>query len=130
MRVRLWIQQRHELPCASRKFQGIGCAMIGGEGDRVSNWTSSGVFGERCVEWRKLLEEEMLMGSITICVSQGDGDDVGILGIVMNLGKFGGEGVFVSSWVVKFYKTIVLVDMNVDFWSFGDLEMVSSSGGP
>ncbi|GJR29590.1 hypothetical protein Tco_1105822 [Tanacetum coccineum] len=32
MRVRLWIQQRHELPCASRKFQGIGCAMIGGEG--------------------------------------------------------------------------------------------------
>ncbi|GJZ22260.1 putative reverse transcriptase domain-containing protein [Tanacetum coccineum] len=47
MRVRLWIQQRHELPCASRKFQGIGCAMIGGEGDGVSNWTSSGVFGER-----------------------------------------------------------------------------------
>ncbi|GJV73427.1 hypothetical protein Tco_1493422 [Tanacetum coccineum] len=31
MRVRLWIQQRHELPCASRKLQGIGCAMIGGE---------------------------------------------------------------------------------------------------
>ncbi|GJQ93490.1 hypothetical protein Tco_0004629 [Tanacetum coccineum] len=53
MRVRLWIQQRHELPCASRKFQGIGCAMIGGEGDGVSNWTSSGVFGERalCVSW-------------------------------------------------------------------------------
>ncbi|GJS89772.1 hypothetical protein Tco_0772408 [Tanacetum coccineum] len=73
MRVRLWIQQRHELPCASRKFQGIGCAMIGGEGDGVSNWTSSGVFGERVrgplmhylelevVE--KLLEEEMLMSS-------------------------------------------------------------------
>ncbi|GJW32104.1 hypothetical protein Tco_0052136 [Tanacetum coccineum] len=58
MRVRLWIQQRHELPCASRKFQGIGCAMIGGEGDGVSNWTSSGVFGER-----------------------GDVDDVGDLGI-------------------------------------------------
>ncbi|GJX68426.1 hypothetical protein Tco_0304153 [Tanacetum coccineum] len=47
MRVRLWIQQRHELPCASRKFQGIRCAMIGGEGDGVSNWTSSRVFGER-----------------------------------------------------------------------------------
>ncbi|GJR91294.1 hypothetical protein Tco_0215305 [Tanacetum coccineum] len=31
MRVWLWIQQRHELPCASRKFQGIRCAMIGGE---------------------------------------------------------------------------------------------------
>ncbi|GKA80130.1 hypothetical protein Tco_0786726 [Tanacetum coccineum] len=50
MRVRLWIQQRHELPCASRKFQGIGCAMIGGEGD-----------GLEVVE--KLLEEEMLMGA-------------------------------------------------------------------
>ncbi|GJZ52956.1 hypothetical protein Tco_0607841 [Tanacetum coccineum] len=31
MRVRLWIQQRHELSCAARKFQGIGCAMMGGE---------------------------------------------------------------------------------------------------
>ncbi|GKE85737.1 hypothetical protein Tco_1559479 [Tanacetum coccineum] len=31
MRVRLWIQQRHESPCASSKFQGIGCPMIGGE---------------------------------------------------------------------------------------------------
>ncbi|GJY62197.1 hypothetical protein Tco_0462854 [Tanacetum coccineum] len=47
MRVRLWIQQRHEFTCALRKFQGIGCTMIGGEGDGVSNWTSSGVFGER-----------------------------------------------------------------------------------
>ncbi|GJU47460.1 hypothetical protein Tco_1204726 [Tanacetum coccineum] len=67
MRVRLWIQQRHELPCASRKFQGIGCAMIGGEGDGVSNWTSSGVFGER-----------------------GDVDDVGDLGIWKNDGYYNG----------------------------------------
>ncbi|GJT60199.1 hypothetical protein Tco_1003732 [Tanacetum coccineum] len=70
MRVRLWIQQRHELPCASRKFQGIGCAMIGGEGDGVSNWTSSGVFGERGA-----------LGAL--------GDEFGSLG----------DGVFVSSWV-------------------------------
>ncbi|GJV49027.1 hypothetical protein Tco_1439239 [Tanacetum coccineum] len=44
MRVRLWIQQRHELPCALRKFQGMGCAMIGGEGDG-DKLESSGVFG-------------------------------------------------------------------------------------
>ncbi|GJW10192.1 hypothetical protein Tco_1576019 [Tanacetum coccineum] len=50
MRVRLWIQQRHKSPCASSKFQGIGCLMIGGEGD-----------GLEVVE--KLLEEEMLVGS-------------------------------------------------------------------
>ncbi|GJX98713.1 hypothetical protein Tco_0355732, partial [Tanacetum coccineum] len=73
MRVRLWIQQRHELPCASRKFQGIGCAMIGGEGDGVSNWTSSGVFGERV--------RVMVQGAL--------GDEFGSLG----------DGVFVSSWV-------------------------------
>ncbi|GKF45480.1 hypothetical protein Tco_0132032, partial [Tanacetum coccineum] len=57
MRVRLWIQQRHELPCASRKFQGIGCAMIGGEGDGVSNWTSSG--GHECV-WLLMMSEAIL----------------------------------------------------------------------
>ncbi|GKA15123.1 hypothetical protein Tco_0694870 [Tanacetum coccineum] len=33
MRVRLWTQQRHESPCASSKFQGMGCPMMGGESD-------------------------------------------------------------------------------------------------
>ncbi|GJW53084.1 hypothetical protein Tco_0097169 [Tanacetum coccineum] len=47
MRVRLRIQQRHELPCASSKFQGIGCSMICDELEVVE----------------KLLEEEMLVGS-------------------------------------------------------------------
>ncbi|GJS64658.1 hypothetical protein Tco_0679222 [Tanacetum coccineum] len=32
MRVRLWIQQRHESPCAL-SFQGMGCLMMGGESD-------------------------------------------------------------------------------------------------
>ncbi|GKC16087.1 hypothetical protein Tco_1012869 [Tanacetum coccineum] len=33
MRVRLWIQQRHESPCASSKFQGMGFPMMGVESD-------------------------------------------------------------------------------------------------
>ncbi|GKD61092.1 hypothetical protein Tco_1298601 [Tanacetum coccineum] len=33
MRVRLWIQQRHESPCASSKFQGMGFPIMGGESD-------------------------------------------------------------------------------------------------
>ncbi|GJY16044.1 hypothetical protein Tco_0386466 [Tanacetum coccineum] len=33
MRVRLRTQQRHESPCASSKFQGMGCPMMGGESD-------------------------------------------------------------------------------------------------
>ncbi|GKG34050.1 hypothetical protein Tco_0434209 [Tanacetum coccineum] len=33
MRVRLWIQQRHESPCALSKFQGMGCPMMGRESD-------------------------------------------------------------------------------------------------
>ncbi|GJV94301.1 hypothetical protein Tco_1545878 [Tanacetum coccineum] len=65
MRVWLWIQQRHELLCASRKFQGIGCAMIGGKGDGVSNWTSSGVFGERSIEDKKVsLVDGILEGAL------------------------------------------------------------------
>ncbi|GJX06608.1 hypothetical protein Tco_0194540 [Tanacetum coccineum] len=103
MRVRLWIQQRHELPCASSKFQGIGCSMIGGEGDGVSNWTSSGVIGERVTVMsivhfleldvvEKPLEEEILVGSI-------DGVLEGALGALGDDIRSLGDGVFVSSWV-------------------------------
>ncbi|GKC64960.1 hypothetical protein Tco_1097558 [Tanacetum coccineum] len=85
MRVRLWIQQRHELPCASRKLQGIGCAIIGGEGDGVSNWTSSGVFCERSIEEEEVsLVDGVLDGALGAL-----GDEIGSLG----------DGVFVSSWV-------------------------------
>ncbi|GJR75648.1 hypothetical protein Tco_0088013 [Tanacetum coccineum] len=80
MRVLLWIQQRHELPCASRKFQGIRCAMIGGEGDGVSNWTSSG----------SIEDEE---------VSLVDGVLEGALGALGDKIRSLGDGVFVSSWV-------------------------------
>ncbi|GJV27051.1 hypothetical protein Tco_1383499 [Tanacetum coccineum] len=76
MRVRLWIQQRHELPCASRKFQGIGCAMIGGEGDGVSSWTSSGVFGERSIED----EEVSLVDGVFEGALGALGDEFGSLG--------------------------------------------------
>ncbi|GJW91108.1 hypothetical protein Tco_0168661 [Tanacetum coccineum] len=31
MRDQLWTQQRHESPCASSKFQGMGCPMMGGD---------------------------------------------------------------------------------------------------
>ncbi|GKE75125.1 hypothetical protein Tco_1537166 [Tanacetum coccineum] len=44
------MQHKHESPCASRRFQGIGLPKIGGEGDGVLNWTSSGVIGKRSVE--------------------------------------------------------------------------------
>ncbi|GJY23663.1 hypothetical protein Tco_0397321 [Tanacetum coccineum] len=65
MRVRLWIQQRHESPCASSKFQGIRCPMIGGEGDGVSNWTSSGVIGERSIEDEEMsLVDDVLEGAL------------------------------------------------------------------
>ncbi|GKC98253.1 hypothetical protein Tco_1168528 [Tanacetum coccineum] len=75
MRVRLWIKQRHELSCASRKFQGIGCAMIGGKGDGVSNWTSN--------------EEVSLVDGVLEGALGALGDEFGSLG----------DGVFVSSWV-------------------------------
>ncbi|GJR26541.1 hypothetical protein Tco_1102773 [Tanacetum coccineum] len=80
MRVRLWIQQRHELPCASSKFQGIGCSMIGDEGDGVSNWTSSG----------SIEDEE---------VSLVDGVLEGALGALGDEIRSLGDGVVVSSWV-------------------------------
>ncbi|GJX34325.1 hypothetical protein Tco_0245882 [Tanacetum coccineum] len=79
MRVRLWIQQRHELPCASSKFQGIGCSMIGGE---------VGCGGET-----------LGGGDVDEEVSLVDGDLEGVLGELGDeIGSLG-EGVFVSSWV-------------------------------
>ncbi|GJW27397.1 hypothetical protein Tco_0044272 [Tanacetum coccineum] len=71
MRVRLWIQQRHELPCASRKFQGIGCAMIGGE---VGG-------GGETLRGGDVSVLQSALGAL--------GDEIGSLG----------DGVFVSSWV-------------------------------
>ncbi|GJS52704.1 hypothetical protein Tco_0626066 [Tanacetum coccineum] len=70
MRVRLWIQQRHELPCASRKFQGIGCAMIGGEG-----------------------------GGETLGGGDVDGVQVNTFGALGDEFGSLGDGVFMSSWV-------------------------------
>ncbi|GKF63354.1 hypothetical protein Tco_0186802, partial [Tanacetum coccineum] len=75
----------------------MGCAMIGGEGDGVSNWTSSGVFGERGdvddvgdLGMQSIEDEE---------VAFVDGVLEGALGALGD--EFGslGDGVFVSSWV-------------------------------
>ncbi|GJX75197.1 hypothetical protein Tco_0313792 [Tanacetum coccineum] len=85
MRVQLWIQQRHELPCASSKFQGIGCSMIGGEGDGVSNWTLSDVIGKRSIK-----DEE---------VSLVDGVLEGALGALGDEIESLVDGVFMSYWV-------------------------------
>ncbi|GJX34417.1 hypothetical protein Tco_0245974 [Tanacetum coccineum] len=51
--------------CYKGNFQGIGCAMIGGEGDGVSNWTSSGLIGERSIEDEKVsLVDGVLEGAL------------------------------------------------------------------
>nr|GFA35911.1 hypothetical protein [Tanacetum cinerariifolium] len=57
MRVRLWTQQRHESPCASSKFQGMGCPMMGGESNGAlgalgddSLSVGDGVFASSCVK--------------------------------------------------------------------------------
>ncbi|GJV73429.1 hypothetical protein Tco_1493424 [Tanacetum coccineum] len=100
MRVRLWIQQRHELPCASRKFQGIGCAMIGGEGDGVSNWTSSGVFCERSIE-----DEE---------VSLVDGVLDGALGALVYL-----EAARWADWVMGNAGSTILYDKDLHCVTYG-----------
>ncbi|GJR27795.1 hypothetical protein Tco_1104027 [Tanacetum coccineum] len=80
MRVQLWIQQRHELPCALRKFQGIGCAMIGGE-------VGSG--GEYLKRRKMLMEEVSFVDGVLEGALGALGDEFGTLG----------DGVFMSSWV-------------------------------
>ncbi|GJZ98794.1 hypothetical protein Tco_0671247 [Tanacetum coccineum] len=83
MRVRLWIQQRHELPCALSKFQGIGCSMIGGEGDELD-------VVEKPLEDEMLVDEEVSLVDGVLDGALGAlGDEIGSLG----------DGVFVSSWV-------------------------------
>ncbi|GJT11450.1 retrovirus-related pol polyprotein from transposon TNT 1-94 [Tanacetum coccineum] len=61
--------------------------MIGGEGDGVSNWTSSRVFGERSIKDEEVsLVDGVLEGALGAL-----GDEFGSLG----------DGVFVSSWVAN-----------------------------
>ncbi|GJT71519.1 hypothetical protein Tco_1030805 [Tanacetum coccineum] len=96
---------QHELPCASRKFQGIRCAMIGGEGDGVSNWTSRvGLFWER-VNVISINAFLSLSGGETLKsiedeeISFVDGVLEGALGALGDKIRSLGDGVFVSSWV-------------------------------
>ncbi|GJZ20957.1 hypothetical protein Tco_0557996 [Tanacetum coccineum] len=79
MRVQLWIQQRHELPCALSKFQGIGCSMLGSE-----------VGGGR---------ETLGGGDVDEEVSLVDGVLEGALGALGDEIASLGDEVFVSSWV-------------------------------
>ncbi|GJY23727.1 hypothetical protein Tco_0397385 [Tanacetum coccineum] len=91
MRVRLWTQQRHESPCASSKFQGIGCPMMGRESDVRGGGGTLG--GGNNGEFRYLLVEgdDKRVGDFS--VQSMDEDDVSFMDGVLegSLGALGDE---------------------------------------